>query len=546
MKSCPANDLPPTKIAVLKALDGKSLFYILTVTALMILMLLAVSKHLYAQDQEGPLMKISLHEAMRLALEKNFDIRSRALDSENAYANIIGSYSIYDYIVNESLGFTQTNQRQVNQFQGGIRHSQTLRTSLQRNFFTGANASINLNMNRSGNNAITSTLNPQFSDTMTFSIEQPILKGFGRLATERQIIISRNNLKISDTAFESQVITTLVNVQNRYWDLVSAYDALTVARDSLKLARQQLENNKVKVRVGTLPEIEIVQAEQQVALSESALLDAQINILRTEDNLKQAIVMDDWNVKLEPTDKLSDPSGEKFDFKKSYETALENRPEVRDLDLRIENNEVNIKYAKNQLMPNLSLQASYDMFSSGGTFTPNFFGQEPPAGLPLSFSETFSDVFSNTNRTWNVGVGFTYIFGNSSAKANLMAGEIGKRQNELRRDQLRYTIAVEVRNAIRELEAAAKQLEARRKSLVYAQRQYEAEQLKFANGTSTNFQVLDFQNRLASARNQVIIAQVRYNKARTDFDSATGTLLEKHNISIQTTKEGISGASMGK
>lgn len=546
MKFCPGNKLPSTRSAVLIALDGKSIFYILTVSALMILMLLAATGSLYAQDAERPVQQISLREAMRLALEKNFDIQARALDSESAYANIVGSYSIYDYVVNQSLNLTETNQRQINQFQGGLRHNQSLRTTLQRNFFTGAGVSVNLNMNRSGSNAITSTLNPQFGDTMTFSIDQPLLKGFGRLATERQIIVNRNNLKISDNAFEGQVITTLVDVQSRYWDLVAAHEALKVAQDSLELARQQLENNKVKVRVGTLPEIEIIQAEQQVALSESALLDAQVNILRAEDNLKRAIVMDDWKISLLPTDKLSDPHEEVFDFEKASRTAFDKRPEVRDLDLRIENNEVAIKYAKNQLKPGLNLQASYDLFSSGGTFTPTFFGQEPPAGLPLSFTETFTDIFSGTNRTWEVGFTFSYIFGNNNAKASLMSGEISKRQNELRRDQLRYNIEVEVRNAIRELEAAAKQLEARRKSLLYAQRQYEAEQLKFANGTSTNFQVLEFQNRLASARNQVIIAQVRYNKALIDFDSATGMLLEKNIITIQTTKEGITGASMGR
>ena len=124
----------------------------------------------------------------------------------------------------------------------------------------------------------------------------------------------------------------------------------------------------------------------------------------------------------------------------------------------------------------------------------------------------------------------------------MMVNQVQRRQNALRIEQTRYDIAVEVRSAIRELEISITQLEARRRALTYAERQLEAEQRKFAVGSSTNFQVLEYQNRLATARYNVILALARYQRALVDYDRATGTMLDSNNVVIETRSEGGVGA----
>jgi outer membrane protein TolC len=529
---------------VAEQIDRTDIFRILLVLALITLMALILSDRIYAQQEDRPVMEVSLKQAMQLALEKNFDVQISSLDTESAYASYLGSTGVYDFFLQENFSYSTETQRQYSTFSASERDNQGLRSTFGRKFFTGAEASVNLNMARNASNSITASLNPQYVNTLTLDISQPLLKNFGRLATEQQIVINKNNMKVSEANFETQVINTIVDVQARYWALVSAYESLKVARDNLELAQEQLEINRVKVRVGTLPEIDIIQAEQNVAASESALLDAEILVQRAEDSLKNAIVMDDWNLRLEPTDKLVDPAGEGYDFMEAFETALENRPEVKRLNLSIENNDVSIKYAKNQLKPVLNLSATIDLTGAGGTFVPSFFAQEPPEGLPLGFIESFSDTFSGENRSWSVGAIFRYTFGNNGARAVLMANEVAKKQNELRKEQLRFNIAVEVRNAIREVEASAKQLEARRKTLEFAQQQYEAEKQKFDVGTSTNFEVLSYQNGLLLARLNVNTAQIRYNNALIVYDRAIGAVMEKHNIQVQTSAEGVTGAEM--
>lgn len=536
---------PAERVASLHRSLSPALISGLTVLILAAILMMLGAASLRAQDDGRPVMQLSLKQAMQLALQKNYDVRLKALDTESAYANLLGSFAVYDYTLTQSTSFSTTNQRQTSTFSGSESDTQRLGTTFGRQFFTGGEAGISFNWSRRGTDSVQSTLNPQYSNDVTLELSQPILKNFGRDMTERQIIINRNNMKITDATFEDQVSTTLVDVQKKYWDLASSYEALTVATDSLDLARQQLEINKVKVSVGTLPEIEIVQAEQQVAAAEADLLDAQIAIRRAEDALKSALVMEDWNLRIAPTDHLVEPMQQTYDFSEAFNSAVDNRPELRQLRLSLENNEISIAYSRNQLLPSLNLTGSFTLSSAGGTFNPNLFGQEPPEGLPLSIGETFTDMFSGTNRSWTIGANFTYYLDNSAAEASLLNAEVAKKQNMLRMDQLRYSVAVEVRNAIRELEASIKQLEARRKALEYAEKQYEAEKMKFDVGTSTNFQVLDFQNRLAQARNLVIIAQIRYNKALVDYETAIGMTLKNNGVSIETAKEGTIGAAMG-
>lgn len=527
------------------ALSARNDFVLVAALVLATLLILLATAIPAKSQEERPTMKLSMRQAMELALQKNYDIQIRALDSETSFANLVGAYSVYDITLYSNANFNRATSRATSIFGGEQQQNESFLFRASRKLFTGADMQSSLRLSRRSSNSIINVLNPEFTDRLTFEFSQPILKNFGKLSTERQIRINRNNNIISDVDFENQIITTLVDLESRYWDLVGAYDALRAAEESLVLAQRQLEINKVKVEVGTIPEIEIVAAEQQVADRESGLVDAQALLSRAEDRLKQAIVMDDWDVRIEPTEKMREEKQQQIDFGQSFEKALEERPEIRKLDLQIENNEISMAFAKNQLFPSVNLTASFELSSKGGTFyEDNLFEKEPEEGTPLGFYATFYDVFSGTNRDWTVGANVTYILGNSQAKSQFMLNKVQKRQNELRMDQTRYSIAVEVRSAIRELQNSCMQVEARRKALLYSERQLEAEQQKFDVGTSTNFQVLDYQNRLTQARYNLITARIRYQKALVDYDRATGVLLDENKIAIETTAEGVAGARM--
>ena len=542
----PSNYKPAghAKVEAVALPAGIEAIKIITLGILVLILLAVLAAPLPAQENQ-PVMNLSLKEAIQLALQKNFDIQLSAMDTQSAYATLVGSYGIYNFSLTEDLGFSASKARSLTSFRGSDSNNQDLSSTLSRKIFTGASVSTGLTLGRSATNSITSSLNPAFSNSWNLNVTQPILKNFGKLATERQIMINRNTLKIDEQTFETQVINTLVDVESKYWTLVSTYDALTVAEEAVKLALEQLEINKIKVEVGSLPEIEITSAEEGVATREAELVDAQAAVQRAMDQLKQAMVLEDWDVTLVPTEDLREPSGKQYNFESKLKEAYENRPELRQLDLQIANNDINIKYSRNQLRPELNFTALYNLSSDGGTFNANEFAPTPPEGLPLSFWSTLNDVFSGANRNWSVGATFVYTFGNDAARANLKNYNILRRQNLLRIEQTRYSVAVEVRSALRELEISSKQLDARRKALLLSEKQLEVERQKFQVGSSTNFQVLQYQNNLVTARYNVIVAQVRYSNALTELDRATGKLLASRSIDIQTTGEGITGAAIG-
>ncbi len=517
--------------------------WIVGIVILTLAVLTALATSVNAQEKER-VLNLSLNQAREMALEKNFDIQIQALSTESAYASLLGSYGIYNFSITENFQYNKAQERGITSFRGSATNYQSLNSALNRKIFTGADVATSLNVRRSGSNSITSSLNPQFNNSWNISVSQPILKNFGKLATERQIMINRNSLKIDEASFESQVIMTLVDLEGRYWDLASAYDALKVSEDALQLAHEQLDINRIQVEVGSLPEIEITAAEERVAAREAELVDARALVERAQDNLKQAMVSEDWEITIVPTEDLHEPALKENDFGKCLEKAYKNRPELKQLDLQVENNNISISYARNQLLPQVDITADVSLYSFGGTFTPNQFAPVPPDGLPLGFTSTLRDVFSATNRDWTIGARFIYIFGNDAARSSLMTNRVMRRQNELRINQTRYSIAVEVRNAIRELTSSAEQFKARRKALTYAERQLEAEQQKFQVGSTTNFQVLQYQNNLVTARYNVIVAMVRHTKAEVDLERAMGTLLENRKVNIETTSEGISGAIM--
>ena len=94
---------------------------------------------------------------------------------------------------------------------------------------------------------------------------QHLLQGFGFAPNTRFIRIAKNNREISDVAFRLQIITTVDQIENMYWDLVFAYENVRVQNESLAFAQKTLSDTKKQVEIGTLAPIEVVRAQSTVA-----------------------------------------------------------------------------------------------------------------------------------------------------------------------------------------------------------------------------------------------------------------------------------------
>jgi outer membrane protein TolC len=218
--------------------------------------------------------------------------------------------------------------------------------------------------------------------------------------------------------------------------------------------------------------------------------------------------------------------------------ALENRPELRQAILQLRNSEIEIQYAKNQLLPVLDVNANYTHSGVGGTETiRNGFGPESQiiSIIRGGGGDSFTDLLKMKSRGYAFGFALRIPLGNRAQQAEYARISVQKKTNEENIKALEQQIALEVRNAVTAVEMSKARIEAATESRVLAKEQYDAEQRRFELGASTVRFVLEEQRNLEQMQTNENAALVNYRKALVDYDRSLGVTLKKNNITIEKT-----------
>jgi HAE1 family hydrophobic/amphiphilic exporter-1 len=390
------------------------------------------------------------------------------------------------------------------------------------------------------------TFLPTYSSNVTFEITQPLFKNFRIDQQRRQIRLSKKALDLSDSTFRQRVIDIITQVQRAYWDLVFTIRSVEVQQQALDLAKTNLANNRKQVEAGTLAPIELAQSEAQVQQSQQSLITAIGNVTLAENALKMLILGDpnavEWKANVAPTESI-DILPPAIDLESALKLAQSNRPELEQLRLRKEQNEIDVKYYANQLWPEVNLTASYTLNGFAGRPTQVFnedTGEFERRPVPERFVggpwTAFKNAFSNDFRGYAFGVSFNFPIRNRTAEGLLGQTKATARSLNFQEQQLVQSIAVEVRNALQAVETARQTIEAARAERKNREVQLDGEQKKFEAGLSSTFLVLQFQNFLSNARLQELQALVNYNKAIADLQRVISTTLSAHNVEITPQK----------
>lgn len=415
-------------------------------------------------------------------------------------------------------------------------------------FLTGTSYVFALGGNRQSTTSLTSLFDPQVPTGMTIGLNQRLLNGFGYRANARFIRIARNDLKISDSVFRQQVITTISQVLTLYWDLVSFRENVRVAEKALGLAQKTLSDNKRQVEIGTLAPIEVVRAESEVAARQQDLIVAQTSLRQQQELLKTALSKqvdaELANVAVEPTDQLPEPKPEDVPpLDEALREAVKNRPEIEQADLNLRNQAITIQATRNALLPFLDAFATYApeglwgnrvIRAPGQGFIPGPVIGVQPGGVFQSLSQTFHGRFPD----YSFGMQLTIPIRNRTAQADAARAFLEERQLRTQLQQKKNQVAQDVRNAEIAVTQAKAQIEAAQKAVILAQRTLDAEQKKFQLGESTVFMIIQAQRDLATAGGNEVKARSAYAKALTQFAQATGTTLEKNRIQLADAKKG--------
>jgi outer membrane protein TolC len=494
------------------------------------------------QNGEIPL---SITDLINLTLENNLDIAVNRLSPLASQYAIRTNYRPFEPMLNLGATVSRGTERSRTQLTGVESVSQlnhTYTAGFSQSLKTGADIAVDFNLVRTSTNDAFSTFNPSWVGRIQYSFTQRLLNGFGRDVNTRGIRVAQNNKSISEVEFEREVIDLVTQAQKSYWDLVFTSEDLKVKQNSLALAQKTLSDNQRQVEVGTLARIDLVQSETQVATRNEDVIVSDFTKSQLQDQIKKVLTRqaDPGLVlaRLTPTQRADIPGeSDILPAADAIRVALENRPELRQAILQLRNSEIEIQYAKNQLMPTLDITARFTQNGVGGTQTLREGIGFPPGPIigviPGGFGSTFGDLWAFNDRGYSLGFAMQIPLSNKSQKAEYSRVTVEKKTREENIKALELQIALEVRNAITAVAMNKARITAASRSRELAEMQYAAEQRRFELGASTVRFVLEEQDNLQRLQTNEIAALVNYRKALVDYDHSLGVTLKKNNISIE-------------
>jgi outer membrane protein TolC len=415
-------------------------------------------------------------------------------------------------------------------------------------FPTGTSISFQFNNNRQSTNSPFLFLSPATSSMFRLTIQQELLAGFGFGPNLRYLRIARNNKKISDIAFKDQVIATVTQIENIYWDLVSAYEQTQVNEQSSLFARQTLENARKQLQLESIPEMDVMRAEAEVSKRDQDLTVARTSLQLQETLMKNAVTKSLSDPLLEampviPTDRMQTEQIQQVPspIQDLIAEALQNRPELAETDVDLVNRQISRKAARNALLPSLSLIGFYGGSGLAGPLNPLCLQQSQQnctSSVPVDAAGGLANTFNNTSPDYYVGLNLSIPIRNRVAKADQFRSELEYRQAQLRREQLKKQVRIEVRNAQYALEQTGARVDAAHKARDLAQRTFDITKKEQELGAGSSYQTLTAQRDLSLAELDLVSAMTIHEKAKVELDRATGRTLEHNGIQIQDAMNG--------
>jgi outer membrane protein len=489
---------------------------------------------LLEKTEAVPRQAISLADAALRALQNNLDISISRRTKESRLTDIVFEQAKYDPLLsfngqyNRSvaplnrpvLGFGgntvgvggQPQAFDQNSFQGTI--------DMTQNLLTGTNFDLNFSPSRvfvAGQNQF--LFNPGYQSGLAFTLTQPLLRNMGTDVNKTFIRIAQNNAKVEEHVFLDRVLTVIATLEQTFWELVFTNENLKVAEAALKAAQNLLAENRAKSKAGVMSIVDVLQAEAAVASRVEQTLIAEKAIRDQEDQLRRLMNPSEEELRLDVRMTPEDQpvvALEPISLQEAIDVAMERRPEIVQANKNIESSDLNAKFAKNQLLPNLSFQGTAGL-----------------AGLAAGAGDMLKSNTSGDFYNYGAGLVLSFPLGNRSAISTYNKSQLEAQNSKAAFQSVRQQVIVGVREAVRRVQTDFKRIETTRSARILSEKQLQAEQERLKVGLSTTRFVLDFQRDLAIAQGNELRAIIDYNKSQSNLTRHKATTLDRYNLILQ-------------
>ena len=471
-----------------------------------------------------PVRRLTADEAVKLAIENNLGIQVSRLDPQIEDLNVAAARGAWAPAFNTLFQNNSIQRPSANIFTGSQeanfkQDNFTSNVGITQNLPWGGIYDVGWDNSRLSSNNPGNIWKPQLNSTLGFNYQQSLMRGWSIDNTRQQLWVSEKNREIADVGLRQTLVSTTRTVRNAYWNLAYAVASLAVQQQSLDLAQESLRNTRSRVEIGTTPPIDIVEAESEVAAREEAVIVAQAQIATAEDTLRALVfdpaMADFWNVRIEPTD-LPPFQPLNVDTDAAVRAALERRTDLQQTRRSMEATEINIRFFRNQTLPDVQGNINYGLAALGGTRLPT---QLDPLALQKNYGSVLRDLVGLNSPSWTASLNITYPIGTSQADANLARTRLQYSQSQTSFKNQQLQVATQVRQQARNVQTNQQRVQSTRASRQLMERRLEAEQRKFQAGTSTSFLVFQAQRDLAQSRNNELRAILDYNNSVVDFET---------------------------
>jgi outer membrane protein TolC len=494
-----------------------------------------------ASEVQEKVVKLGLRDVVVRALAANLDIKVERYNPDIRDAELLSAEGEFDPTIRLEYSYSDSEIPQTVRegLASNAAETETTRKDFALTFegkiptgteyqvffdreqsqFTQKNTLVDPDPTVLGDEFIGDQRNPaEYNLNLVFSLTQPLLKDFGFDANLAGVRVAQGERKMSVEDFRLRVMNTIAEVQASYWGLVLAIENLRVAESSLQVAQDLLKENRIRLEVGVMAPLEVLQAETGVAQREEQVIVARNAVKDAEDNLKRLLDLpkdtENWRFRIEPVD-MPVIMVRELELLPQLDLAFRNRPDYRRSLMQIETDEINERFAENQLLPTFDLNGDYEFRAVNSTV-----------------HEAFDDIERGSSPSWLLGATAEYPIGNRAAKGQYERAQLVRMQSEKESENLRLSVIAQVNKAVRDLETSLKRIEVTEKATELAQESLDAERKKLEVGVSTSHQVLEFEDELADAKRREIAARIDYENSLINLAIATGTTLEKNNIVV--------------
>jgi outer membrane protein TolC len=481
-----------------------------------------------ASAQAPQVQRLTVDDAVRLALENNLGVRAARIDPQIQDLGVAQARAAWFPTFRSTLQSASLDSPS-NSFLSGAEtkiSDDRLNTNVgvEQALPWGGRYNVGWDSSRSTTTNIFSNFSPQVRSSLALTYAQPLLRGFSIDTPRQQVLLSEKNREIADVTLREAMAVTARAVRRAYWDLAFAIASLGVQRQSLELARESLRNTRARIEIGTSPPVDEIEGESEVALREEAVIVGEAQIATTEDALR-ALVYDPsspdfWTLRIELAE-LPTFAPVRIDVDAATRAALNQRSDIQQSRKNLEAADINLRFFRNETLPDVTASFDYGLTGLGGTQFLRGAGFPGPivGQTRRGFGTVLGDLFTNDFPSWTASLTVSYPVGPTPQDVNVArAGlQYAQQQTQLRDAEVR--VMTQVREAGRQVLTNQRRVETTAVSRQLAVRRLEAEERKLAAGTTTSFFVFQAQRDLAQARNTELQAILDYQRSIVDFET---------------------------